>query len=50
MRQAAVAGLAGIAYDASGTILADREACIARANDLGLFLLGFDPETTETGS
>ena len=50
VRQAAAAGLAGIAYDASGTILADREACIARANDLGLFLLGFDPETTETGS
>ena len=47
---AAAAGLAGVAYDASGTILAEREACIARANELGLFLLGFDPETTSKGS
>jgi hypothetical protein len=47
---AAAAGLAGIAYDATGTILADREACIAQADELGLFLLGFDPESTERGS
>jgi UDP-2,3-diacylglucosamine hydrolase len=47
---AAAAGLAGIAYDASGTILADREACIAQADALGLFLLGFDTEATERGS
>jgi DUF1009 family protein len=51
---AAAAGLAGIAYDASGTILAEREACIARADELGLFLLGFDPRidpaTTAKGS
>jgi UDP-2,3-diacylglucosamine hydrolase len=47
---AADAGLAGIAYDASGTILAERDACIARADERGLFLLGFDPETTEPGS
>jgi DUF1009 family protein len=50
VRHAAEAGLSGIAYDASGTILADREACIAQADELGLFLLGFDPETTERGS
>ena len=50
IRLAADAGLAGVAYDASGTILAEREACIARADERGLFLLGFDPETTETGS
>ncbi len=50
IRHAADAGLAGIAYDAGGTILAEREACIARANETGLFLLGFDPETTEKGS
>ncbi len=54
IRRAAEAGLAGIAYDASGTILAEREACIARANELGLFLLGFDPDiepgTIEKGS
>jgi DUF1009 family protein len=50
IRHAAVAGLAGVAYDAGGTILAEREACIARSDELGLFLLGFDPETTEKGS
>jgi DUF1009 family protein len=50
IRHAADAGLAGVAYDAGGTILAEREACIARADETGLFLLGFDPETTETGS
>ena len=50
IRLAADAGLAGVAYDAGGTILAEREACIARADERGLFLLGFDPETTEKGS
>ncbi len=50
IRLAADAGLAGVAYDAGGTILAEREACIARADERGLFLLGYDPETTETGS
>jgi hypothetical protein len=51
IRRAADAGLSGVAYDASGTILAEREACIARANERGLFLFGYgDPETTETGS
>jgi DUF1009 family protein len=47
---AAAAGLAGIAYDAGGTILAERETCVTRADELGLFLLGFDHETTETRS
>ena len=50
IRHAAEAGLAGIAYDAGGTILAERDTCIARADQYGLFLLGFDPETTEKGS
>ncbi len=50
IRHAAEAGLAGVAYDARGTILAERQSCIARADELGLFLLGFDPETTEPGS
>ncbi len=50
IRHAAGAGLAGVAYDAGGTILAERAACIARADEYGLFLLGFDPETTEKGS
>ena len=51
IRRAADAGLAGVAYDASGTIVAEREACIARANQHGLFLLGYDNSaTTENGS
>jgi DUF1009 family protein len=50
IRLAADAGLAGVAYDAGGTILTEREACIAQADERGLFLLGYDPETTETGS
>jgi hypothetical protein len=51
IRRVADAGLAGIAYDASGTILAEREVCITQANERGLFLLGYDdPETTEQGS
>jgi UDP-2,3-diacylglucosamine hydrolase len=50
IRLAADAGLAGVAYDAGGTILAEREACIARADERGLFLLGYDPETTGKGS
>jgi UDP-2,3-diacylglucosamine hydrolase len=50
IRLAAEAGLAGIAYESGGTILAERETCIARANEFGLFLLGFDPETTAKGS
>jgi hypothetical protein len=50
IRHAADAGLSGVAYDAGGTILAERETCIARADERGLFLLGFDPETTDKGS
>jgi DUF1009 family protein len=50
IREAATAGLAGVAYDAAGTILADRDAAVARADEAGLFLLGFDAETTEQGS
>jgi UDP-2,3-diacylglucosamine hydrolase len=51
IRGAADAGLAGIAYDASGTIVAERETCIAQANEYGLFLLGYDEsDTNEKGS
>jgi hypothetical protein len=42
---AAAAGLRGVAFEAGGTILADREGCIAAADTAGLFLLGLDPET-----
>jgi UDP-2,3-diacylglucosamine hydrolase len=50
IRLAAAAGLAGVAYDASGTILAAREAAIAGADERGLFLLGFDPATNDKRS
>ena len=46
LRRAAEAGLAGVAYEAGGTILAERETSMALADELGLFLLGFEPETT----
>jgi DUF1009 family protein len=45
VRNAAAAGLRGVAFEAQATILADREACLIAANAAGLFLLGLDPET-----
>ena len=48
LRRAAEAGLCGIAYEAGGTILTERETCIALADELGLFLLGYDPEGLDT--
>ena len=50
IRHAALAGLAGVAYEAGATILAERDTCIAEADRLGLFLLGFEPKSTDTGS
>lgn len=44
VRGAAVAGLRGIAFEAGGTILAERAAAIAEADATGLFLLGLDPD------
>ncbi len=45
---AQAAGLRGLAFEANGTILLDRETTIARAAAAGLFLLAFDPaEFTE---
>lgn len=41
---AAAAGLRGIAFEAGGTLLAEREACVAEADRAGLFLLGVDPD------
>ncbi|HUC18820.1 MAG TPA: UDP-2,3-diacylglucosamine diphosphatase LpxI [Acetobacteraceae bacterium] len=43
MRLAASAGLRGIAFEAGGTLIVDRAACIAAADAGGLFLLGLDP-------
>jgi hypothetical protein len=45
VRNAALAGLRGLAFEAQATILADRETCLAAADAAGLFLLGLDPAT-----
>jgi UDP-2,3-diacylglucosamine hydrolase len=44
VRAAAAAGLRGIAYEAGGTLLADRTATIEAADTAGLFLVGIDPD------
>ena len=47
---AAGAGLRGVAFEAGGTILAERDATIAVADAAGLFLLGLGPdELSERG-
>ena len=38
------AGLRGVAYEAGGTLLTDRAACIQAADRAGLFLCGIDPD------
>jgi DUF1009 family protein len=43
LRAAAAAGLRGVAFEAGGTLLADREAAVAAADAAGVFLLGVDP-------
>src|SRR5271165_1452112 len=45
LRGAADAGLRGVAFEAGGTILAERACTIAAADEAGLFLLGLDPDT-----
>jgi DUF1009 family protein len=37
------AGLRGVAFEAGGTLFTDRTACITKADQAGLFLLGLDP-------
>ncbi len=44
VRRAAAAGLAGIAFAAGATMLVDRAATVAAADEAGLFLLGLDPD------
>jgi UDP-2,3-diacylglucosamine hydrolase len=46
VRRAIAAGLRGIAFEAGGTLLAERDATLAEADAAGLFLLGLDPDTT----
>jgi len=42
LRAAAAAGLRGVAFEAGGTLLTDRAACVTEADGAGLFLLGID--------
>ncbi len=42
LRAAAAAGLRGVAFEAGGTLLTDRAACITEADAAGIFLLGID--------
>jgi UDP-2,3-diacylglucosamine hydrolase len=44
LRGATAAGLRGVAFEAGGTILAERDAAIAAADEVGLFLLGLSPD------
>ena len=44
VKQAAAAGLAGIAVEAGGTIAADANALVRAADEAGLFLFGFEPD------
>lgn len=50
IRNAAAAGLRGIAFEAGGTILAERDATVAAADAAGLFLLGLDPDSIRDGT
>jgi DUF1009 family protein len=47
VRGAAAAGLRGIAFEANGTILTDRDTMIAEADAAGLFLIGIEPDRAE---
>ena len=40
---AAEAGLRGVAFEAGGALLAEREACVMAADRAGLFVIGIDP-------
>jgi DUF1009 family protein len=47
---AIAAGLRGLAFEANGTILLERDATIARATAAGVFLLAFDPAAINQGT
>jgi len=44
---AAAAGLRGLAIEGNGTIVIDRGAAVAAAEEAGLFLLALDPAETQ---
>lgn len=48
VRNAAAAGLAGVAFEAGGTVLLDRERTVAAADAAGLFLLALAPDEIGT--
>ncbi|MBV8913350.1 MAG: UDP-2,3-diacylglucosamine diphosphatase LpxI [Acetobacteraceae bacterium] len=48
VRAAAAAGLRGVAFEAGGTLLVDRAACVEGADAAGLFLVGIDANNPET--
>jgi DUF1009 family protein len=50
LRAAAAAGLRGVAFEAGGTLLTDRAACVAEADAAGLFLIGIDPDLPAAGA
>jgi len=49
VRAAAAARLRGIAFEAGGTLLADRAVALAEADRLGLFMLGLDAGAVSKG-
>jgi DUF1009 family protein len=48
LEAAASAGLRGVAFEAGGTLMTDRGACIEAADARGLFLYGIDPDVQGT--
>ncbi len=44
VRRASAAGLSGIALEEGGALIVDRDAVIALADEMGIFLLGFSAE------
>lgn len=50
VRGAASAGLRGVAFEAGGTLLTDRAACITEADEAGIFLLGIDAAPVNAAS
>jgi hypothetical protein len=49
VRAAAAAGLRGIAFEAGGTLLADRAVAVAEADRVGVFMLGLDAGAVSKG-
>jgi len=50
IQAAAQAGLRGVAVEAGGTLITDRNACIAAADAAGLFLVSIDADVAAEGS